>query len=59
MTSETMRTIELEIKDMLTEINKIRNDESNEIGYHHKIEYQVRIIEKANKNIQSYMKRRI
>ena len=42
-----LKEIEKEINDMLTGIEKVDNDKSNEIGYHHRIEWKVGLIEKC------------
>ena len=49
-----LKEIEKEISDMVAGIEKIDNDKSNEIGYHHKIEWKVRLIEKTLYNIGCY-----
>jgi len=43
--------IDREIKDMVTGIEKIDNNKSTEIGYHHKIEWKIELINACLHNI--------
>ena len=52
MTNETMRTIELTIKDMLTGLKDL--EENKIYAYHHKIECMYNLIIKTAKDIEDY-----
>ncbi len=52
-----LKEIEKVINDMLDSIERAEKSfHSTEIGRHHKIEYKMKLIEKANKDINYYRK---